>query len=706
MIEHMTTMTTCIEKTAEGADRLPPTTLSNDAFSVEMDASTGAIVGIRHPDDPYGMNWIIDPREAGQIGRSHCWGLGYAGMGGGIFWGRSHWDAPRRFEIEGNRCRITYEVSGLSIEVERVLHADHLAERYTFALTTEREHTMGGDGDGAFGIFTPWNDNYPDSATCVRARCNAHLWMGGADAWVCGLRMGGEAPHLGLLLDEGELDGYSIADRDNCRSSNHRGVIIVHPARFLMRPGMSRSIGWRLFWHQGRDDFHATLARHHAPRLDADRLVALDGETITLRAHVGSAPRQVRLTAGDTELSLEGEGPFRQALFRPAAPGEQKVLLKVDGLTSRLEAFHAPPIEELLLQRCRFIACRQQVLDDSAYHGAFVPYDNELDRIIYSPGQDNHSGGGEAVGMGVLLALQLQRGGAGGEDLRGSLDRHYRFVHERLQRPDGTVLYHPGQGEQEHLRLYNFPWVAHYHLEMARLELGAEGVRRAVAVMRSYYRHGGADFVALPMPMFRLVQACHVAGLDSEAEEMQQAALEHAERILEMGTSYPSHEVAYEQSIVAPACDILLQAYQLGGGPRFLEGLAPHLACLESFNGAQPSHHLREIGIRHWDGFWFGKRKLWGDTFPHYWSTLTALVFARLAIVTGDSSYATRARTCLRGNLSLFTPDGRASCAHVYPRTVNGQRAACNDPLANDQDWALIHWIWVEEILANKRTKN
>ena len=165
MFERMTTMTTCIEKTAEGADRLLPTTLSNDAFSVEMDASTGAIVAVRHPDDSYGMNWVIDPREAGQIGRSHCWGLGYAGMGSGIFWGRSHWDAPCRFEIDGNRCRITYEVSGLSIEVERVLHADHLAERYTFALTTEREHTMGGDGDGAFGVFTPWNDNYPDSAT-------------------------------------------------------------------------------------------------------------------------------------------------------------------------------------------------------------------------------------------------------------------------------------------------------------------------------------------------------------------------------------------------------------------------------------------------------------------------------------------------------------------------------------------------------------
>jgi hypothetical protein len=100
MIEPMSTVATFIEKTPEGADRLYLPTLSNETFRVEMDAATGAIVGVRLPDDPHGMNWVIDPREAGQIARSHCWGLGYAGMGSGIFWGRSHWDAPRRFEIE------------------------------------------------------------------------------------------------------------------------------------------------------------------------------------------------------------------------------------------------------------------------------------------------------------------------------------------------------------------------------------------------------------------------------------------------------------------------------------------------------------------------------------------------------------------------------------------------------------------------------
>jgi hypothetical protein len=38
-----------MEKTAEGTDRLLPHTLSNEAFIFEMDTSTGAIVGVRHP---------------------------------------------------------------------------------------------------------------------------------------------------------------------------------------------------------------------------------------------------------------------------------------------------------------------------------------------------------------------------------------------------------------------------------------------------------------------------------------------------------------------------------------------------------------------------------------------------------------------------------------------------------------------------------
>ena len=66
------------------------------------------------------------------------------------------------------------------------------------------------------------------------------------------------------------------------------------------------------------------------------------------------------------------------------------------------------------------------------------------------------------------------------------------------------------------------------------------------------------------------------------------------------------------------------------------------LDVLELFNGIEPSYHLREVAIRHWDGYWFGKRKLYGDTFPHYWSALTGLTPAGLGAHDGGCRIAAK----------------------------------------------------------------
>ena len=100
-----------------------------------------------------------------------------------------------------------------------------------------------------------------------------------------------------------------------------------------------------------------------------------------------------------------------------------------------------------------------------------------------------------------------------------------------------------------------------------------------------------------------------------------------------------------------------------------------------------------EVAIRHWDGYWFGKRGMLGDTFPHYWSSLTGQVFERYGRITGEKEWLDRAERNLRGSLSLFFPDGSASCAMVYPSSVNGETAHFYDPWANDQDWGLYHYF-------------
>ena len=69
------------------------------------------------------------------------------------------------------------------------------------------------------------------------------------------------------------------------------------------------------------------------------------------------------------------------------------------------------------------------------------------------------------------------------------------------------------------------------------------------------------------------------------------------------------------------------------GIQKYLDGAKQQMPSLEAFNGNQPSYHLNEIAIRHWDGYWFGKREMWGDIFPHYWSTFCLLYTSVFVIV-------------------------------------------------------------------------
>ncbi len=88
-----------------------------------------------------------------------------------------------------------------------------------------------------------------------------------------------------------------------------------------------------------------------------------------------------------------------------------------------------------------------------------------------------------------------------------------------------------------------------------------------------------------------------------------------------------------------------------------------------------------------------------GDTYPHYWSVLSGIVFEAYGRLTGDHSFQDAARAALRGSLSLFAADGSASCAMVFPQTVNGERACFWDPWANDQDWALYYALKYEDLV-------
>ena len=90
---------------------------------------------------------------------------------------------------------------------------------------------------------------------------------------------------------------------------------------------------------------------------------------------------------------------------------------------------------------------------------------------------------------------------------------------------------------------------------------------------------------------------------------------------------------------------------------------------------------------------------MFGDTYPHYWSVLTGVDFIQYEQATGDHSFREMARASLRGCLNLFAADGSASCAMVFPQTVNGKKGDFYDPWANDQDWALYYALKYEDVI-------
>lgn len=244
-----------------------------------------------------------------------------------------------------------------------------------------------------------------------------------------------------------------------------------------------------------------------------------------------------------------------------------------------------------------------------------------------------------------------------------------------------------------YFRLYNYPWAATFFLECYKLWKNEEDLKLSQKIIYKFYELGGYDFYPIEMPIVALCRELDMTGKQDELQKMKMMFRKHADNLLAIGKNYPASEVNYEQSIIAPAADVIIQVFELTGEDKYLEGAKVQMEMLDLFNGEQPDYHLHEVAIRHWDGYWFGKRRMYGDTFPHYWSAETGRVFRRYAALTRDEAYKEKAENSLRGVLSMFYPDGTASCAYVYPYFVNGERADFADPYANDQDWGLCSFI-------------
>ena len=563
-----------------------------------------------------------------------------------------------------------YDADGeITVNTERRQDGDDIVETYSFTNTSKRKVTLKN-----IGIYTPFNDNYPDAKTCMTQRCNAHINANGRGAWVNALRMNGVGPHLGLMVTEGEVTNYDVWERGQKKGmSNFRGVLALCPPNMTMKPNQSYRLTWRIFTHQG-SDFNEQLLKRGGTVVRSEKYVYAIGETAKVDFVTSKGTKTIsrKITAtGDIDIEYKGT---------------HALLLGISGE------------QDLIDKRIRFILDHQQMQEkDDARYGAYMIYDNVGDSILSNDfGRSDLDEGRERVGMGIVLAAYaLNHKENDNGNIVPSLERYAKFLREKLQSEDYCT--NSSVSIQRKNRGYNYAWIADFFFRMSLLTGNRQYALDGYGTLRALYRMFGYGFYCIDYPVTIGLEALRKAGMENEYRFLLYDFQQTGDIFVKNGLNFPKFEVNYEQSIVAPAMQFLCELYLATGNRRYLRGAETLLPPLEAFNGSQPNYHQHEIAIRHWDGYWFGKRQTYGDVYPHYWSAITAAAYHYYAKATGKTEYQQRAEQIVRGNLSLFFEDGLATCAFVFPRRVNGEPAHYADAYANDQDWALLFYMLVNE---------
>ncbi len=647
--------------------------MHNRLFSVELRPENGGLKSLVLHDDPDCMNWIE---------------------------GTGTWGVPLGMEFlsmerKENAAISRYRRNALELEVRRTMGDTFLRERFTF------RNSAGCDlyfQRGALGIFGTFNDSYADAETCEKKRCHTHLWCGGANSYVHALKMGPFTTELALILTRGELDCYSVR-RIECDSSNDRGDFVLHPSPAHLLPGADMTLEWELAaFPEGRFR-EALLARPGNCVIDFGQETVFAGESFRLTAECTEAPENVEVRCNGENVPFQLENRRIRVEFKPETLGEHRFDFTVTGRRFRAFGNCVEPIGELIDKRIRFIIRKQQMTDRaSPLHGAYLIYDNEEHSQYFDCNNANHNACRERLGMGLLIARRLRE--KPDAEMARSLALFEQFVLREVFDPETGEVYNNIGKETRFKRLYNAPWMITFFVEMYRLRKKEKYLDWIERAMKNYYAGGGSRFYPNGSLFSDAVALLRDAGRN--AAELAARVREHVAVIAANGILYPPHEVKFEQTIVTPALSILSAYYNMiDPDPALLEEAGAHARILVRFQGDQPDYRLREIPIRHWDGYWFGKRKLYGDTL-HYWSCLSAHALRLYAGITGDEALLSRAKRCLRNTLALFFPDGSASCAYCHPFSVTmlhpdgtesdaARRGEFFDPWANDQDFALYY---------------
>lgn len=683
-------------------------TYAQNRFKIEYSKTGEGISLIANISDKHNMNWVSDStsysmkkweinnykaltgnHDNGVLTKS--WGEGFCIIES---LGKKElftWKVPYLFYCKKNAFHAEYEFNEVTLSVDRYPTINgEFAENYSFFNRSNKLVSIRN-----IHIYTPFADNYPDAETCITNRCHTHIWTGKNCGYVNAFRMGGQYPHLGMALVHGSLEGYSY---ENKWSSNTRGTLSLHFQDLTIKSKQEESISWKLFWHLGWKDFFEKLENQYNYVVGyASKYCIQKGEMVHVVFSSAGQIKSPQCFVNKSPISYQTKKGQIVIYYMPAKSGEYEFKLKwAHNKETVVKILVTIPIDKLIKNRVDFILNHQQINDPmNEKDGAFLVYDNEKNKPYFNDDlnkRDDTDEGAERLGMGVLMAMYMQMDTS--IKYRNSAERYYALVRNKLQTNDYKVF--STIDHKSRHRAYNYPWVANFYLEMYAATSNKQYLKDYYYTMMSFFNSFGFNFYAIGIPVKKGIEMLEIAGMIGKRDSLITMFKHKGDKMLESSTHYPAHEVNYEQGIVGPSVVYLCELYQVTGSKKYIEEAKKHLLLLEAFNGLQPDYHLYEIPIRHWDGYWFGKKRMWGDTFPHYWSAISAIAFWQYYQATGEKQYLEKANRILESNLCLFTSTGEGHCAYIYPEKVNNIEGKFFDPYSNDQDWALVYYLTVK----------
>lgn len=664
--------------------------MKNEYFDIQFNDKKGTIISVINPADGTGMNWCdpVAEREWGQVLNENRESERHS--------------IPMEmvsFRENGNTAETIWANGKLEVMVKRFFaETGNFVEEYHVKNLRRDELFL---ERGELGVCVPFNDRYTQAEDCLLHRCNAHIWCGGHTSWVNALRMGKSGINLGLVLTKGELDSYSISRLGKEGYGNLRGSFILNCGHTQLCAGEEFVFSWELFWHEGNEDFYRK-ARLSPQFMDvrAEHFTVFPNEKMRFTVLIPPGRKNVSVSLDGHRVPFAREGNLISAAVRPQGKGEHRFRIEADGIKTHADFLAVSDPMRLAEKRVAFLVEKQQYhCPRSRLDGAFLIYDNREGNPVYDAVITDHNACRERVGMALLLIKYLQK--SGDESLQGALEDYIAFLYREFLDGESGEVYNGVGKDKSCIRLYNAPWITLLLTELYFLRGQKEYLVQVLRILERYYRQGGKKFYPNGLSMAKTIRAFREAGMEEEAGRALELFTAHVENMISNGLAYPKHEVNFEQTIVTSPANYISEIGLLTGEERYAAEAKKHIEVLERFNGRQPGFHQYEIPIRYWDDFWFGKGRLFGDTFPHYWSSLTARAYLNYYRLSGDAVYKRAAQECMRNCLCLFTEEGQASCAYVFPFRIDDRRGEFYDEWANDQDYALYFFLdYAEELLS------